>query len=213
MNESNQGLGRALRSLARAVSWHRRKLAVVAAVLAVLTGINAAAPRPPDASPVLRAVDLVAGGDRLTADLVRLELVPVDAIPEGALTDPAQALGRTVAAAIPQGQVLTEHDLVGKRSVSPGRVLTPVRLADPGLGALLRPGDQVDIVATDGQNGAATIVAPGARIVTIPASDDQGTMPRSDSGSGVLLLVEVDTKTATALAEAGSTSALTVLWR
>ena len=42
-----------LRALARAVSWHRRPLAAVAAALAVLTGLTAALPEPPPEQTVL----------------------------------------------------------------------------------------------------------------------------------------------------------------
>ncbi len=201
----------ALRSLIRAVSWHRRKLAVIAAVLAVLTGINAAAPRPPDTVTVLRATEALPGGSAVAATQVRLEAIAAGAVPEDAFTDPAQALGRIVAAPVPKGQVLTDFDLVGDRSLRPGRVLAPVRLADSGLAAVLRPGDLIDIVAADGQGGPATAVARGVRLVTIPATD--GPDARADSAAGVLLLVEVDDETALALARAGSASALTVIWR
>ena len=40
-----------LQSIRRAAKWHRRKLAVVAAVAAVLTGINAALPPDPPTVP------------------------------------------------------------------------------------------------------------------------------------------------------------------
>lgn len=202
--------GRALRSLARVVSWHRRKLAVIAAVLAVLTGINAAAPRPAETITVLRAGQLLPGGSPITESQLRLEAVPIGSVPEDALTDPGQALGRIVSAPVPKGQVLTGYDLVGERSLRPGRVLAPVRLSDPGLAVVLRPGDVIDIVASDGQSGAATIVAREARVVTIPAMGES--IGRSDTGSGVLLLVEVDGETATALARAAGTSSLTVIW-
>ncbi|WP_152361340.1 SAF domain-containing protein [Microlunatus speluncae] len=201
----------ALRSLIRAVSWHRRKLAVIAAVLAVLTGINAAAPRAPDTVTVLRAVEFLPGGGPVAATQVRLEAVVAEAVPEDALTDPAQAVGRILAAPVPKGQVLTGSDLVGDRTLRPGRVLAPVRLADSGLAAVLRPGDVIDIVAADGQGGPAGTVARGVRLVTIPGAD--GSTGRSDSAAGVLVLVEVDDETALGLARAGSTSALSVIWR
>ena len=200
----------ALRSLIRAVSWHRRKLAVVAAVLAVLTGITAAAPQPPDTVTVLRAVEPLPGGSTVRGVEVRVEEVAAGAVPDEALTDPAQAVGRIVAAPVPKGQVLTEADLVGDRTLRPGRVLAPVRLADAGLAAVLRPGDLIDIVAADGQGGPATTVARGVRLVTIPATDGSA---RADSGAGVLLLIEVEPETALDLARAGSSSSLTVIWR
>lgn len=198
----------AWRGLARAVSWHRRKLAVVATVLAVLTGVNAAAPRPPESVTVLRATELLSGGSPVVAGQIRAAEVPVGSIPDDALTDPGQAIGRIVTAPVPAGQVLTSYDLVGDRSVGPGRLLVPVRLADPGLAAVLRPGDRVDVVATDGQGGPARIVAEQARIVTIPTAGDV-----TREAGGVLLLVEADAETAVELVRAGSSSTLTVLLR
>lgn len=202
------GLRQAWRSLARAVSWHRRKLAVVAAVLAVLTGINAAAPRPPDTVTVLRAVELLPGGSPVAEGQVRAAEVAAGSVPDEALTEPAQVIGRLVAAPVPAGQVLTGYDLVGERSVGPGRLLAPVRLADPGLAAVLRPGDRVDLLAADGQGGPVRTVAEQARIVTIPASDD----PAREAG-GVLVLVEADAETAAELARAANVSTLSVLLR
>ncbi|GAB3742427.1 SAF domain-containing protein [Microlunatus parietis] len=198
----------AWRSLARAVSWHRRKLAVVAAVLAVLTGINAAAPRPPDTVTVLRATELLPGGSPVTEGQVRASPVAAGSVPDDALTDPDQVVGRLVVAPVPAGQVLTGYDLLGEQSVGPGRVLAPVRLADSGLAAVLRPGDRVDVLAADGQGGPVRTVVERARIVTIPAAGDVS----RDTG-GVLLLVEADAETAAELARAAGSSTLTVLLR
>src|SRR5690606_30581496 len=159
---------------------------------------------------VLRAVEPLPAGSRAAPGQVRAVPLPADAVPEQALTDPAQMSGRIIAATVPVGQVLTEPDLVAGRSLRPGAVLAPVRLSDPGLAAVLRPGEVIDIVATDGRSGAAEIVAEAVRLVTLPELGEAA--GRADAG-GVLLLIETDAGTATELARAAATSTLSVIWR
>ncbi len=74
---------RPLRALARAASWHRRKLAVLAAIAAVLTGISAAAPEGPAMITVVKAKSQLPGGTVVSAsDLVLDRVVAADA-PKG----------------------------------------------------------------------------------------------------------------------------------
>src|SRR3954452_6152192 len=62
---------RPLQALLRAASWHRRKLAVVAAVATVLTGISATVPEGPAMITVVKAKSQLPGGAVLSAtDLV-----------------------------------------------------------------------------------------------------------------------------------------------
>ncbi|WP_157720278.1 SAF domain-containing protein [Friedmanniella luteola] len=198
-----------LRTLLRAASWHRRPLAAVAAALAVLTAVSAALPEGPPERTVLVAAHELAGGSVLTAaDLQRRPLRAAD-LPAGALTAAEQAVGRAVSAPVAQGQVLTPLALVAPRAgPASGRVVAPVRLSDPGLVTLLRPGDVVDLVGTDEQGGGASVVARSARVVTVPHVDEE-TATGSDGG---LVLVEVPTGTATALARAAVAGPLTLTW-
>lgn len=200
---------RPFRALARAVSWHRRKLAVLAAVAAVLTGISAANPESPPTMPVLRATTQLAGGAVIrSADLQVDDVVRGDA-PAGALSDAADVVGKILAGPVAEGQMLTGLSLVSVRTALPrGHVVAPMRLADSDLAALLRPGETIDVVVADSQSEKASVVATGVRVVTIPAVTE-----KDPAQSGALVLVEVDSAQAAVLARAAVSGTLTVLWR
>ncbi|MGW0673924.1 hypothetical protein [Streptomyces sp. NPDC002767] len=80
-------------------------------------------------------------------------------------------------------------------------VAAPVRIADAATVRLLRPGDRVDVVASDGR-GQGRVVAAGARVSAVP--DSGGTEP------GALVVLSVPRPTAARLAGAGITSRLAV---
>jgi Flp pilus assembly protein CpaB len=204
-----------LQSIRRAGTWHRRKLAVVAAVAAVLTGINAALPPDPPTVQAVRSAVRLDGGVVLTSDDVSVTRVPADAVPDDALTTLNAAVGRTVAAPVSKGQLLTELSVAAPgRSARPGRVVAPLRLGDADLVALLSVGDAVDVVAADVEAAQAAVVAREIRIVGLPPPPDAAGLgaPSSSSG-GALVLVEVDSRTATALAQAAVTATLSVVLR
>jgi len=91
------GSRRFLRDFTRALSWHRRKLAVLAALGAVLTGIAAVAPEGPPTVEVVRATRFLAGGSTLTVDAVELRAVPEGA-PSNRGHQPSLRAGRTLRA-------------------------------------------------------------------------------------------------------------------
>ncbi|HLL62854.1 MAG TPA: SAF domain-containing protein [Propionibacteriaceae bacterium] len=196
-------------SFRRAVSWHRRKLAMLAVVAAVLTGLAAAVPEGPPTASVVRSATALAGGVRLTADDLEVAQVAAADTPEEVVSDPAALIGRTLAAPVPRGQVLTERAVVSART-SPGRVLAPLRLADAEATALLRPGDMVDVLAADPEAEQAFVAGRGVRVVTVPATADPDAGP---DPAGALVLVEVDPETARVLARAAVAATLTVIWR
>lgn len=202
---------RPLRSLGRAVSWHRRKLAVLAALFAVLTGLAAAAPDGPPTLSVVRTRSQLSGGISVAAGDVEMARVAVGDVPQGALTDLAEVVGQTLAAPAADGQIITALAFASARSaITRGRVLAPLRLADADLAALVRPGDQVDVIAADAQADQADVVARAVRIVTVPQARDP-----ADGGDpeGTLVLVDVDPDTARVLARAAVSATLTVVWR
>ena len=196
-------------SFRRAVSWHRRKLALLAALAAVLTGLAAAAPEGPPTIPVVRAVAALEGGTRLGLDDVEVSQIVAADAPDDVVADPAALVGRTLAAPVPRGQVLTELAVVSARA-SPGRVLAPLRLADAEATALLRAGDVVDVLAADPQAEQAFVAGRGVRVVTVPAMADPAA---GADPAGALVLVEVDSETARVLARAAVSATLTVIWR
>lgn len=197
-------------ALGRAVSWHRRKLAVVAALGAVLTGIAAAAPEGPPTIEVVQATHELAGGTVLTAQDLTTKRVRTSDAPAAVISDPTELIGMTLAAPVPTRQSFTTLAVVTPRVVvGPGRVLAPLRLADNGIAGLLRPGELVDVLAADAEQNEAAVIASAARIVAVPRIDQD----ESGVQSGTLVLVDVDRATATNLARASVSSTLTVIWR
>jgi pilus assembly protein CpaB len=200
--------------VARVVSWHRRKLAVVAAVAAVLTAITAAAPPDPPTVTVVRAVRPLAPGSRIGPDQVRLEQLPESAVPRSYIDQVALVVGRTVVAEVPVGQVLTEHSTLSAEPALPGRVVAPVRLADPDVVTLLNAGDRVDVLSADGHGSSAQLLVQRARIVAIPDLRNSGSEIRAapDSAGGLILL-DVDPQAAAELAQAAVAARLSVVLR
>ncbi len=205
------------RSLARAASWHRRKLAVVAAVAAVLTGISAARPPDPPGVDVVRATREIATGAVVAPTDVRVDRIPRSAAPDGPLDDVDAVVGRPVAGAVAPGQVLTALDLGTPRASRPGAVVAPLRLADEEVADLLRVGDRVDVIAagsagSTGTADKARVLARDLLVVGLPRRGDDGTVG-SGGLDGPLVLVEVDLATATALSEVAGDGRLSVVLR
>jgi pilus assembly protein CpaB len=185
-------------------------LAAVAAMLAVLTAITAARPEGPAQVQAVVLRTERPGGARLAAGDLEVRAVTAADVPRGYLSDPGGTVGRTLAAPAAEGQVLTELALVTARApVAAGHVVAPLRLVDADLARLLRPGDVVDVVAAEEQTAAARVVAPAARVVTVPAAGED--VPTE--APGTLVLVEVVPSAALALARAAAAGELSVTWR
>ena len=202
---------RPLHGLVRAASWHRRKLAVVAAIAAVLTGISAAAPAGPVMVTAVKARRQLAGGTVLTASDISVDRVAAADVPEGVVTSPDDLVGKTLAAPVAENQMMTLLATTTARgAVHPGHVIAPLRLADSAQAALLQPGDVVDVVAADSEAEQAAVIAASARVVTVPDVPDDRAGPAPE---GALVLVDVDAQTATALAQGAATATLSIIWR
>lgn len=151
-----------------------RRLAAAALVLAAALHVLLSAAR---ADPLtLTFARDVAPGTTLTADDVVLARLPAQAVPRGALSDPALAEGQVLAAAAAEGEVVTSVRLVGPdlaAALTAGAAegeefsMVPVPLAEPGIIPMLRHGAVVDVVG----QGPRT-VASGGRVVTVA---DEGT--------------------------------------
>jgi pilus assembly protein CpaB len=185
---------------------------VVAAIAAVLTGVSATAPEGPAMTTVVKAKSELPGGTVLTPADLTLEPVVASDVPKGVLTDPNDLVGKTLTAPVAENQMMTLLTTTAARaSVAPGHVIAPLRLADPAVAALLRPGDVVDIVAADpdAQPGA-TVVAAGARVVTVPQLPDDRAGPSPEGG---LVLIDVDSQTAAVVAQVAASGTLSIIWR
>jgi hypothetical protein len=91
----------------------------------------------------------------------------------------------------------------------PGDTVVPVRLPDAGMAALLRAGDQVDLLATDPGTGSSTVVARDVTVLATPTGVPEG--PAGGSG-GALVVVGASAGEAVTIAGAALTQFLTVSW-
>lgn len=201
-------------ALIRVISWHRRKLAVVAAMGATAAGITAAAPPSPPTMAVVVAARQLPGGQRLSSADLSVRELPRAAAPDQAITDPSAVVGRTLVAPLSRGSAITRLSVIGDHpAVADGMVIAPVRISDAAVIGLLRVGDRVDIVAADPESGSgARVIAHQVRVVTIPRSTSSGSgLDPGTADPQTLVLVEVTTDEATTLADAATGSQLSLL--
>ena len=202
-----------LLNLGRALSWHRRKLAVLAAVGAVLTAVTAATPAGPPTLRVVRATTQLASGTVITAADVSLAEVAEAALPQAPLTEVSAVVGRRPAGPVAKDQVLTALDLIRTPgTVMAGHVIAPLRLADADVAALVQAGSMIDVIAADPEGGGAKPIARSVRVLTVPAPPDEESRTRT-AEDGALVLVDVDVPTATLLAQAAATSRISIVLR
>lgn len=192
----------------RHVLRRRRLLAAVLAAVAVGSGLAATSePSPPTVAVVVASRDLPAGELLGPDDLTTVAFAPGTA-PGGLAPD---VDGRVLAAPLTRGQPVTEVALVGPAMTGdrPDLRATPVRLPDAGAVALLRVGDEVDLVATDPQAGETTTVVRSAVVLGLPAADE-ATGPTGLPGRLVVLGVTDDE--VGRVADAVSRSVVTFAW-
>ncbi|MBK9158268.1 MAG: hypothetical protein IPM11_09170 [Micropruina sp.] len=195
------------RAVARFFRRHRRGVAAVLTGLGVLAALSVVAPPPAPHMSVVVAVRELPGGSRVAVDDVRRVDLPVAALPERPVRDPAVVVGRLLVAGVTRNQVLTEPSIVsGTGQADSGSVIVPLTLADTAVMALLRPGDLIDVLAVSGQSGKAGVVVEGARVIATPPQQS-GVLA---SSSGAWILVQVPQSATTALVEAMSSARLTV---
>jgi pilus assembly protein CpaB len=221
--------------LRRALARYRRLLAALLVAGAVTAGISAVAPAPPPTvAVVVAARDLPAGARLGPADLATAR-VPPQAVPDGAYAGPSPPMGRSLAAPLRRGEPVTDVRLLGPGLLAgtTGLVEVGVRLADPGSGALVAPGDLVDVLAAapdpvggvdaatamataasgeparSGTGPAAATVAESVRVLAVPPPPGTG----ASSVDGVLVLLAVPPSTARALAAAQAGERLSVAVR
>lgn len=155
-----------------------RRLA--AAALVALAAVLASAPRAAPASTVVVATrDLAAGATVAPGDVVARPW-PDGSLPAGTLTEPAHVQGRSLVGGVRAGEALTDVRLLGPEAVvaaagGPDAAGVPLRLAEPGVAALLHPGVRVDVVAVTAASGAgASATGEGATGGSVPADDPGG---------------------------------------
>lgn len=190
----------------------RRPLAAASAALAALILVASLRPgEAPGIDIVIAAHDLPAGA-QLTADDLDRASLPLDYAPPGALSDPSLAVGRTIAADMLAGEVVTATRLVTAEGTPQGMSVVPVRLADAEAADLLAPGSVVDLVAIEGAE-AGRIIAEAVRVVTVPRAETASGLSGTQRRAGSLIVVATDRRTAVLLASVGAQPGLGVVMR
>lgn len=207
-----------LSALALSPRWlsARRLLAALLAAAALVLAVAPVGPTTPTASAtvepatvvLIAARDLTAGLPIGPDDLRSAERMTAQ-LPDGALIPGVDVVGRVMTGSVRRGEVITDLRLLGpglSGSLGAGVVASPVRLVDLEVAALLRPGDQVDILAATDDAATATVVAAGVVVLAVPLAE-------SDDPGGArpigLVVVAVDRDTASRLAAAAASSILT----
>jgi len=153
-----------------------RRLLAIALVLAA--GVIALSPTASTiGEPVLTfSADLPIGARLQPQDL---EIVPTARLPDGALREPAQAIGRELAGPARRGEVVTNVRLTDPAGPDPGpgRVAVPVRPSDPAIVDLLGPGMHVAVVTVN-EAGTAAVLVSDAVVLVVPDRPDRGSTDR-----------------------------------
>lgn len=192
--------------------WTRTVLArrVVAGALTLLALALAVRDDPADdrVAIVTTAHDLGPGTVLTEADL-RLTSLPARDVPDGALGGVDEGVGHTLTGPARSGEALTDVRLLGSRlataTAGPDARVVPLRIDDAEVANLLRVGDRVDILAVDAEGAAAPRVLASAATVVLVGPDDGGRSARAP-----VVLAALPESTATAVAAASLTGALTV---
>ena len=199
---------RRLRAVRHQLRRRRRLIAAALAAAATLSALHTLAPPPVDTVDVLIAARDLPSGTRLGEDDLVVQAFPASLAPRGSART---AVGRVLAAPIGRGEVLTDVRVVGPALAlaQPGDTVLPVRLPDAGMASLLRPGDEIDLVATDPGTGVSTVVARDVTVLATPTGVADG--PAGGSG-GALVVVGASATDAIDISSAALALFLTVSW-
>jgi Flp pilus assembly protein CpaB len=194
---------------------------IVAALLTLLAVVLALRPAPATAGPsvgvLVAAHDLPPGVLLDPADL-RLGALPPDAVPAGALREPAAAAGRVLAGPARAGEPITDVRLLGPENTwlssgDPSAAAVPVRLADAGVADLLRPGARVDVVALDERSQRDAVLATDAVVLTVRSAGSSTGSAGAVGDHGRLVVVALARAAATKVAAASLGQPVTVTLR
>jgi pilus assembly protein CpaB len=198
----------------RGPGWRRVALArrVAAAVLASTALVLALAPASSGGGvPVVLAARDLGSGSTVTAADLRLATWPADLVPAGALSAAEAAEGRVLAGAARAGEPVTDVRLAGPELAArltgwPDSAAVPLRLADPDVAALLRPGRRVDVVVAGPEAGGVVLAADVAVLAVLVSGD-------RPAGAGPLVLVAMPRALATRVAAASLADQVAVTLR
>ena len=206
----------ALATLRRRLLIHRRGLAALCVALAALAGLQAFTAPAPRTVPVWSlARDVPAGVALSAADLQEVETLR-GSVPAEVVEDPREVIGRTAAHALSAGHPLAPGDVLGERwrDRLGEATVVPLRISDPDVAALLRPGDRVDLLGSAIEGGLrapsdALLLVDAARVVSVPPPADSRGATRAP---GRLVLFAIPSHTVARVTAAAASQFLTVAW-
>lgn len=135
--------------LRSAFSRRRRLAAAVLVSLALTLVVVRLGPPQGRTVPVVTAAAALPAGTVVSSEHLAVAAYPRGLAPEGAVADPAELVGRTLAGAAGAGQALTAAALVGPGLLTgqpDGITAVTLRIDDPGVLRQVRAGDYVDVV-------------------------------------------------------------------
>ncbi len=189
----------------RTISWHRRKIAAVLAslgVFALITHFSGAAEPSAQVVIITRAIS---AGAALTAGDVSLAAVPEALVPADALTNPAEAVGRSAAVSLTAHTIVAPALLVSGAPPPAGRSLVPITVHDAQLREILSPGLRVALVSSMGD--VPGVVTDDAVIHTMPQVASSSLVT---TGQAALVLVEVPSALAPEVSMLGQSGQLSI---
>lgn len=208
----HERLRRALRGGPARIVLLRR---VAAAVLLLLAAALALRPRPgrdADGVTTLIAARDLAPGSVLGREDVKVVELPPKFLPAGALADPSVTVGKVLIGGARRGETLTDVRVVGTQYAQlatgdTAAALVPVRLSDPGVADLLRPGGRVDVVTLGPDRDGASVLATDAVVVAVRQTEAK---PGAAGGRLVVVALPRDAATRVAAASLGEPVAITL---
>ena len=190
---------------------NRRHRLVAAALCAVALTLLILRFAPPSAqsSPVVTVVNPVPAGTALSGADVHVQEVPVDWVPDGAITDPSVVTGQPATVALVPGQFLTESSVLGPGLLEgqpEGTTAASIRVSDPAVLRHIRPGDSVDVIHqpdSAGNDRQKTVAESVTVLWSAPVDAGQDSSLLSASGTDTdlgLVVLAAPRETASGLA-------------
>jgi Flp pilus assembly protein CpaB len=203
-----------LRTIATRTLWRSRFVLAAACVgLACSVVAGSLTPEPPQTAAVVVTARDVAAGSRLTSSDLRVTRVARALAPAAAYAHVSSAKGRTAAAGLTAGTVVTPGLVAGDevaRSAPDGKVVVALPEGEDPTVALLGPGDHVDLLTTTGHG--SRYLAHRALVLPPPGrqSGSAGLLGGGDDPAATLV-VAVDPGEAEAIAARTDGSRLTAV--
>ena len=184
--------------------WHRSvwlRRAIVGALVCA-AGVSALVQHDPEVITVGRNLS---AGDTISEGDLRLTRIPGDLIPDGRITDPAEAIGQIAVVDLARGEILMSSNMTGEGVTPPGTTSVPLRLSDPAVAELLKNGDSVAIVSGDGSIVCdhATVILPREDTVLVSLPNDLAPLVAAAAINGPITVVVRSATSSAQNSEAG----------